>query len=85
MKHSLPFYFIIFDVTYCNIIYFLFLTLPDVDQKCRDMEVSLGLSEGKLADTWSSLSGGEKGREWEGRVERIKEFLHRNVVRNMDG
>ena len=55
--------FIIFDVTYCNIIYFLFLILPDVDQKCRDMEVSLGLSDGKLADTWSSLSGGKK---WEG-------------------
>ena len=66
----LPFYFIIFDVTYCDIIYSLFLILPDIDQKCRDMEVSLGLSEGKLADTWSSLSGGEKwgGEEmgWEG-------------------
>ena len=26
----------------------------------------------------------EKGREWEGRVERIIEFIHRKIVRNVD-
>lgn len=33
----------------------------ELDAKCREMEASLGLSSGKLSDSWNSLSGGMHG------------------------
>jgi len=36
--------------------------LVNIDASCKDMEVSLGLPDGKLSGSWNSLSGGERQR-----------------------
>ena len=46
-------------IKFCNLtIMWLNLGRAELDKVCLDMEVSMGLAQGKLSASWSSLSGG---------------------------
>ena len=48
------------------------------------MELSLGLQEGKLQSTWSSLSGGKDGNKQKKRGEEVRREESRREMKSRD-
>ena len=82
----------LFFIFHLHLLFFIFLSssfffywiLIGLDQKCVEMELSLGLQEGKLQSTWSSLSGGKDGNEQKMRGEEVRREELRREMKNRD-